>query len=133
MPAHLAAIYISSLASVLPHAVQSVQAIAGVGLEGDRYALGVGTFSDYPGGRQVTLIEEEALEAFTADCGRELTAAQARRNLVTSGVRLNDLVGVTFRIGNVTFRGLGLCEPCTHLAKLTFDQTLPGLVHSGGL
>jgi MOSC domain-containing protein YiiM len=52
---------------------------------------------------------------------------------VTHGIRLNDLVGVEFRVGEVRLRGICLCEPCTHLAKLSFPETLEGLAHKGGL
>ncbi len=129
----LAAIYISPSATVLPHAVQSVRALAGRGLEGDRYALGSGTFSANSGQRDITLIEAEALEQFVRDYSHPLDAAQSRRNLLTRGVRLNELVGCDFFVGAVPMRGLRLCEPCSHLARLTSSPVLPGLVHRGGL
>jgi MOSC domain-containing protein YiiM len=61
------------------------------------------------------------------------TAAHARRNVVTEGVDLNALVGREFAVGAVRFRGMRLCEPCTHLAKISFPETLKGLIHKGGL
>jgi len=133
MAGHLAAIYLSPAAAVLPHSVQRARALAGLGLEGDRYALGCGTFSGNSGARDVTLIEAEALDQFAADYGHPLSPAESRRNLITHGVRLNELVGCEFRIGAVPLRGLRLCEPCTHLARLTSALVLPGLVHRGGL
>jgi MOSC domain-containing protein YiiM len=129
----LEGIYISPAAGVLPRAVPNVRLIAGLGLEGDRYAAGLGSFSGYAGCREVTLIEAEALEAFASETGVEFSAAHSRRNLVTRGVRLNHLVGLQFRVGCVTLRGLRLCEPCRHLATLTTNRVLPGLVHRGGL
>lgn len=133
MTAVLAAIYISPVAGALPDSVQRVRALAGRGLEGDRYAVGCGTFSANSGQRDVTLIEAEMLDQFGRDYGHLLDAAQSRRNLLTRGVRLNELVGRDFLVGAVPMRGLRLCEPCTHLARLTLSPVLPGLVHCGGL
>ena len=132
--ATVSAILISSAPSGPIETVELARAIAGAGLEGDRYAKGEGTFSDKPGtGRQVTLIEAEALEAYTAESGEALSPAEARRNIVTRGVRLNDLVGREFMVGSVRVLGCRLCEPCTHLERLTGKGVLRGLVHRGGL
>jgi MOSC domain-containing protein YiiM len=133
MSAHLVAIFVSPTAGSIPRRVERARAVAGHGLEGDRYALGCGTFSSYPGQRDVTLIEAEALDLFAREYGQTLDAAESRRNLVTRDIRLNDLVGRDFIIGSVPMRGLRLCEPCTHLARLTLSSVLPGLVHRGGL
>jgi MOSC domain-containing protein YiiM len=108
-----------------------VRALTGRGLEGDRYAAMEGTFSDRPGHRDVTLIESEVLESYGRDGGKKLSAAESRRNLLTEGVRLNDLVGREFQVGAVRMRGLRLSEPCTHLMRLTHPETLRGLVRSG--
>ena len=99
--------------------VPEVKAISGVGLEGDRYAREAGTFSQKAPSNQVTLIEQEALDAAARDYQLELSAAESRRNILTMGIALNHLVGREFRIGEVRLRGLKLCEPCSHLKKLT--------------
>jgi MOSC domain-containing protein YiiM len=114
--------------------VGEARALAGKGLEGDRYCNQAGTYS-YQGGsaRQVTLIEVEAIEALKRDDGIELDPGASRRNIVTRGVALNHLVGREFRIGAVTLRGIELCEPCAHLQKLTEQGVMRGLVHRGGL
>ena len=128
------AIHIASKREELPHAVKRVRAMPGRGLEGDRYAAGMGTFSNHKGQRDVSLIESEALEAFERESATSLSAAECRRNVLTRGVRLNDLVGKEFQVGHVRMRGLRLCEPCTHLVRLTKNSaTLRGLVHRGGL
>ena len=113
----------------------TVRAVPGKGLEGDRYFLGVGTFSPTPqkADFEITLIEQENVEAFAADSGLVFTASHARRNIVTRGIRLNELVGQEFYIGDVRIRGIRLCEPCSHLAKNSFPEALKGLVHKGGL
>jgi MOSC domain-containing protein YiiM len=95
----------------------------------------MGTFSkkDRPG-RQVTLVEAEALEAAARDYGVALPPGATRRNLTTEGIALNHLVGRTFRVGQATLRGIQLCEPCGHMERLA---ERPGardaLVHRGGL
>lgn len=130
----LEGIYLSPRKKQLPEAHPTVQAHAGRGLEGDRYCRGEGTFS-LPAGpdREVTLIEAEALEALTSECKLEVSAAEARRNLLTRGVPLNHLVGKEFKVGSVVLRGMRLCEPCGHLEKLTVKGVQEGLCHRGGL
>jgi MOSC domain-containing protein YiiM len=122
------AIYIAAERAQLPHAVTEARVVEGRGLVGDRYFEGTGTYSDWPGdGRHVTLVEIDALEAVGLD------GASARRNLVTSGIDLNALVGHEFRVGEVLLRGTRLCEPCDHLERLTRPGVLRALVHRGGV
>lgn len=110
------------------------EAVPGRGLVGDRYFLKAGSYSEKDGpDREVTLIEEEALEGLLREYEIALTPAQARRNLLTRGVPLNHLVGKTFRVGAITLRGIRLCEPCGHLEKLTCKGAKQGLLHRGGL
>jgi MOSC domain-containing protein YiiM len=114
-------------------AVLSAKALAGRGLEGDRYWRGAGTFSDPRGrGYDLTLVEAEALEEL-ATRGVELAPADARRNLVVRGVALDELIGKRFRVGEVECFGQRRCEPCAHLERLTSPGVLRGLVHRGGL
>lgn len=111
----------------------SVEAVAGVGLLGDRYARREGFWpDDREESRDVTLIEAEVVESLTAS-GIELAPGASRRNITTRGVRLNDLVGKEFWIGDVLARGTELCEPCTHLVALTGKPLLKPLAHRGGL
>ena len=102
---------------------QTVSALAGKGLEGDRHLFGRGARP----GTALTLVEAEALE----DVG--LTGAQSRRQVVVRGVRLNDLVGRRFRVGSVECFGVELCEPCLHLQQLTRAGIIKDLIHRGGL
>ncbi|PYV19405.1 MAG: sulfurase [Acidobacteria bacterium] len=127
-------IYIASAAEGEMTPVAKVRAVAGQGLEGDRYFLKTGTYSKDPGtGRHVTLIEVEAFEALKRDYGIELEPARGRRNIATRGVPLNHLVGREFEVGGTRLRGMRLCEPCSHLESLTRDGVKNGLVHRGGL
>jgi len=115
--------------------VPEVRAVAAEGLEGDRYFKKIGTYSDKPGGgRQVTLVELESVEALKRDLKIELEPTQTRRNIVTWGVPLNHLVGRQFRLGReVVLRGVRLCEPCDLLESLTVKGVREGLTHRGGL
>jgi MOSC domain-containing protein YiiM len=114
---------------------REARAVPGKGIEGDRYFAGIGTFSPHPHKPDVelTLIEQEVIEAFATKTGLPFTASHARRNVVTNGVDLNSLAGKEFMIGVVRIRGIRLCEPCNYLAQSTFPETLRGLVHKGGL
>jgi MOSC domain-containing protein YiiM len=119
--------------------LSEVRAVAGQGLEGDRYFAKQGTFTDNPNttGREVTLIESEAIDALERDYGVKIDAKDARRNIVTRGVPLNHLVGREFRVGDVKMRGVRLDEPCKHMASLVNeelkDKIRLGLMHRGGL
>jgi len=130
----LISIHIAPAGSVPVEAVPEARAVEGKGLEGDRYFDGRGTWSNHPGtGREVTLIEMEAIEAVRRDYSIELRSGETRRNLVTRGVPLNHLVGREFRVGQAVLRGLRLCEPCQHLEGLTRPAVKSALAHRGGL
>ena len=133
--AHIVEILIAASPGSPAVSQETVPAVPGRGLEGDRYFTGTGTFSPHPQKPdfEVTLIQQEHIEAFAASSGLPFTAVQARRNLVTSGVDLNALVGRDFRVGEVVLRAIRLCEPCSYLAKQTFPEVLKGLAHKGGL
>jgi len=113
--------------------VDEVHAVPGQGLEGDRYFFRQGTFYKPQPDRELTLIEAEAIEAMKRELNVDYGLSDSRRNIVTRGVPLNHLVGKEFWIGEVKARGLRLCEPCSHLQKLSHEKVLPGLVHRGGL
>lgn len=126
-------IHIAPAAEAEMQAVDEVRAVPGQGLEGDRYFKQTGTFARPQPDRELTLIEAEAIEAMHNEMGVALASGASRRNIVTRDVPLNHLVGREFQIGDVRARGLKLCEPCKHLAKLAHKSVLPGLVHRGGL
>jgi MOSC domain-containing protein YiiM len=116
-------------------ALQEVRALAGQGLEGDRYFAHVGTYSDTPGsGREVTLIESEQIELVEREHGVRLSPGQSRRNITTRGISLNDFVDKELRVGEVVLRGTRLCEPCEYLQGLVGqDGLVKALVHRAGL
>jgi MOSC domain-containing protein YiiM len=123
-------IAISPIKSQLPQPVESIEVLAGQGPRGDRNFVHEPTERN---GHDLTLIEAEALEAFEDETGIELSHSESRRNVLTRGARLNDLVGKRFRVGEVECIGVELCEPCKHLQSLTRPGVLRGMVHRGGL
>ena len=116
-------------------AVEAARAVPGRGLEGDRYFDHQGSFSRWPGPhRELTLIAEEALDEMARVADVRLAPEQSRRNVLTRGVPLNDLIKETFFIGDVRVRGIRLCQPCKYLVRLTGNPgLLPHLVGRGGL
>ena len=100
-----------------------------VGLMGDRYA----------GHGVVSIIEAEAVETFNETTGLDVSAGETGRNVVTRGIRLNDLVGRTFRLGAATLEGFELCEPCLVLggrlanASVRPHEVVKAFTHSAGI
>src|SRR5436309_15955400 len=126
-------INIASAAEEPMHQVNEARAIPGRGLEGDRYFFRQGTYYKPQPDRELTLIEAEAIEVLRSEFQVDFGLDASRRNIVTRGVPLNHLVDKEFWIGDVKARGLRLCEPCSHLQRLSHPKVLPGLVHRGGL
>jgi hypothetical protein len=130
------AICIAAGGSPVMQRLEQVEAIAGVGLRGDRYADGIGFYSPRPtdpGAREVTLFEAETMDALRAELGIELAAEEHRRNLTVRGVSLNELLGKRFTVGDVVLEGVRDCPPCEHLEALTGKQLIKPLLDRGGL
>jgi len=131
------AVFLAAEGGGVPQETPEVQAVAGRGLQGDRYFAGVGTF-DTPAhanepNRHVTLIEAEAIDAARRDYDVALGLGEHRRNIVTRNVPLNHLVDREFTIGEVRLRGVKLCEPCAHMEGLSKPGARRALTHRGGL
>ncbi len=107
------AIFISSAAGDPMQQIEEVEAIAGRGLEGDRYAKGEGSFNQVIGKRQVTLINSLFFP------GSGFDYIDCRRNIVTAGVELMWLIGKEFQIGAAKMRGVKYCDPCMRPSKLS--------------
>lgn len=106
------------------------------GIVGDRYYSAQGTFSDNfkdTPGSEVTLIEQEQINAFNAVSGLNYLTTDFRRNIVTEHINLNALVDKEFYIGTVKLKGILLCEPCGYLAKLLDPQVVEHMTHKAGL
>lgn len=123
------AIYVSARHGEPKTRVPDAELRASVGLIGDRYA----------GHGVVSIIEAEAVEDFNRVTGLDVSPGETGRNVVTRGVRLNDLVDRTFRLGDAVLRGFELCEPCRNLGSrlATHDVSPPQVVkaftHSAGI
>ena len=127
-------IWLAGAAAEAMRRVPSVEAVAGVGLAGDRYALGGGTWAQYPAlEKQVTLIDRAEVAAVAAETASDLTPGDTRRNLVTTGVDLPALVGRWFTVGDALLFGMKRCPPCTHLERLTGVRLVKAMVHRGGI
>ena len=120
------ALVIAPAAEAPTRTVDEVVAVAGEGLEGDRYAIDAGTFRSGRPGSALTLVDADVLD----DLGRDV---DHRRNVVVRGTDVNALVGREFALGDVRCRGSRLCEPCAHLDRLNGGGLLRPLVHRGGL
>ena len=131
----IACLAIAPLAEAPMQLIRRARALAGRGLEGDRYAISSGTFSPrgaHRPGYELTLIAAEVVEELTTR-GAALDFATTRRNILTRGIDVNALVGRDFRIGDVHCHGLRLAEPCAHLERLHGPGLLRPLIHRGGL
>ncbi len=107
---------------------ERVEAVPGLGIVGDRYAEGLGHWSDPRwSDQEITMVEAEVAETLG------LRPGDLRRNLVTQGVRLDRLIGVQFRIGEVLLLGVRACDPCRYLEALTRPGLVRALAHRGGL
>jgi MOSC domain-containing protein YiiM len=124
------AIQIGPEASRSMRPVPEVVAVAGRGLEGDRY-FQPGENGDPTA--EITLIESEAIEAAAAESGVDIRLEDTRRNIITSGVRLATLLGKRFWVGEVEVEALEPNPPCRHLERLAGKPLLKPLAYRGGL
>ena len=133
MSGTLVSIYTTPDAGAPMESHDEATAVAGSGLVGDRYSAGAGTFSGNEGaGREVTLIAREGIEAANRD-GVTIEPHETRRNLVTEGIDLDELVGRTFAVGEAILVGVRDCPPCAYLEKVTRPGVRVALDKRGGL
>lgn len=129
-PGTIAHIFIAPRKRAIPIGVASVEAVAGRGLRGDRYFDSRNrTGPDC----QASLIEIENIEAVERATGLDIPPDLPRRNIVTRGIRLNDLVGRRFAIGAAVLEGIELCEPCGVIARVIDPRAMRPFVGKGGL
>ncbi len=134
------AVYVAPDSGDPMQGVESVEAVAGRGLRGDRYFHEQGLYDrreELSEGTDVSLIGAEALAAVAETYDLELDPAETRRNVLTRDVALNHLVDREFRVGEATLVGRRLCEPCSYMAGLADVDDAAGaveaLTHRGGL
>ena len=129
----VAALYITPKASGAMVSVSEVRAFADRGLDGDRFFRESWTKANRPD-KAVSLIEEETLEDAARELGIDQLAEKSRRNIVTRGVPLIDLLHREFTLGGVLMRGIRLFEPCGHLQKVSrIPAIFAALEHRSGL
>jgi MOSC domain-containing protein YiiM len=127
-------IHISASAGAPMVALDRVEAIAEVGLAGDRYATQTGHWSPIARrGERLTLIANEEIVRLGADYGVWLEPGESRRNITTEGIDLDTLLGRRFSIGEVTCQATRHCEPCTYLEELIDREVIYALVHRAGI
>lgn len=132
-------IHIAPAASYEMEALPEANLVAGRGIEGDRYFFGTGTYSPKPDVREVTLIEQEALDAIARNDPPlqkgpvHLRPEDHRRNLTVRGVPLNHLVGRRFAVGETILRGGRLNFPCKYLEELLGLELFLPLYNRSGL
>ena len=131
---HVTHLHLCPRAFLPMQAQDQIVLIADRGIEGDRYMLETGFYSEAPEvGRQVTLFEAETLEALKRDLNIELKPEEHRRNVTTVGVPLNHLVGKRFKLGETLLEATRLSFPCKHLDEVTGKEVFNGIVHRSGL
>jgi len=127
-------IHVASKAGAPMDELPEARLVTGIGIEGDRYATGLGTYSKKPHlDRQVTVIEIEVLEAIARDRGIGLAPSEHRRNFTTRGVPVSHLVGQYFRVGDCVLYGGRLNVPCLYLETLLGKKVFKPLLNRSGL
>jgi MOSC domain-containing protein YiiM len=121
MNGRLEGIYIADHSGGAPRAAADATLVPGKGIVGDRNFSEEGIAPE----KELTLVEAEQVAAFNSRTGMQIAAADVRRNLVTSGVDLNRLVGCAFSIGDVIAEGIELCEPCATLGRCLATENVP--------
>ncbi|WP_228281914.1 MOSC domain-containing protein [Rubrobacter marinus] len=133
MPGSVEEIYVAPEGNVDMRRVPEVRALVGGGLEGDRYCKGTGYWTQYGDVCEVTLIEGEDLDEIRDEEGLAVQNGEHRRNLITRGVRLEDLKGTRFRIGEAVLEYDRPRPPCRHVQELTEPGMTRALRRRGGI
>ena len=109
--------------------VKTINVLANKGIIGDRHFQEIN--DPY---NQISLIESESIDNYNIKFGLNISYIDFRRNVITKGVRLNDLVGKKFKVGAVALVGIDLCRPCKHLSEnLNQNNIIKEFLRKGGL
>ena len=125
-------IYVAPKGSVEMGRVEEIRTIEGCGLEGDRYCEGTGFWTQYGDVCEVTLIEAEDLEEIEREAGLHVTDGEHRRNIITRGIRLRELRGQRFKVGEVVLEYDRPRPPCRHVQEMTEPGMTRALKNRGG-
>ena len=126
-------IYVTSEGSARMERVEEVRALAGCGLEGDRYCKGTGYWTRFGDVCQVTLISGEDLDEIRSEEGLRVHDGEHRRNIITRGVSLAELRGGRFRIGEAILQYDRPRPPCRHVQDVTEPGMTKALKRRGGI
>ncbi len=109
--------------------VKSIKVLANKGIVGDRH------FNEYNDPYcQISLIESENIDYYNSKYGLNISYIDFRRNIITKGIKLNDLIGKIILIGKVKVEGIDLCRPCKHLSEILKQQNIiKEFLRRGGL
>ena len=111
------------------HEVNSINVLANQGIVGDRH---FNEFNDPY--NQISLIESENIDYYNIKFGLNIPYIDFRRNVITKGIQLNNLVGKKFQVGKVKLEGIDLCRPCKHLSEvLNQENIIKEFLRRGGL
>jgi len=121
MPATVETIYNTPAGSEPMEEVEEIEAVARQGLRGDRYMKGTGYYSGMDE-CEVTFIEREAIQEIREEFDIDLTDGRHRRNVVTRGVSVHDLLSQQFTVGDVTFEGTRPRPPCAHVEQVADEE-----------
>ena len=109
--------------------VSSINVLANKGVVGDRHFK---EFNDPY--NQLTLIESENIDYYNTKYSLNIPYVDFRRNIITKGIKLNDLVGKKILVGNVELEGIDLCRPCKHLSEvLGQENIIKEFLRKGGI
>ena len=133
MPGTVEEIYVAPEGNVDMQRVAEARALVGGGLEGDRYCKGTGYWTKFGDVCEVTLIEAEDLEEIQDEVGLRVRNGEHRRNIITRGVRLGDLKGTRFKIGEAILEYDRPRPPCRHVQELTEPGMTGALKRRGGI
>jgi MOSC domain-containing protein YiiM len=127
-------LYVTATAAAPMEPRTEIKALADIGIEGDRYAVGAGEYSSRGGrGRHLTLIAQEAIDEANAELDSPLAPGEHRRSIVTQAVDLMSLLGRRFRIGEVECEGVRTCPPCTYLDGVVGRRVYDALTDRSGI
>ena len=128
-------IFVTPEAGGAMRAVDEVTALAGRGLEGDRYATGAGSWSDrtQAGRRDLSVFSVEKLDEMATSTGVRLEPREARRNVLVEGLDVQGLVGKQFRVGEAICYAIRVAQPCIYLEQRTRPGVLKALMNRGGV
>ena len=129
-------IFITKTRREQPHEIEAAKLEAGKGIVGDRYherALEFLAVGDQVPSNHISVISKEELAGFLERNNAEIDYADFRRNVLTSGIDLRELIGRQFKLGSALCQGIEDCDPCAFLAATVHHSVLPEMKEKAGL